>query len=227
MINRYYNFFKSGIRKVLAPDWSKKLDKLEARVARVEKENASAGLRVLMGPAFAIYPPSYAVDRALSYALRLRGAEIIPIYCDGVQQTECNFFGGDWGGGEQFLTNCQRCMKASRKLWQHSANPALALSKYLSSEEIKQISDSVNNLSFIEALDFSQGGIKYGILAKDILVNNYLVATPELVDDYETSSAAASFFCSSLIITSSSEVSTLSISRSIFTLPATLPMPRI
>ena len=185
MINRYYSFFKSSIRKVLAPDWSKKLDKFEGKVARAEKDSAPARLRVLMGPSFAIYPPSYVIDRSLSYALRLRGVEIISMYCDGVQHTECNFFGGDWGGGEQFLTNCQKCRKASRKLWQHNPRPSLPLSKYLSSEEIKQISDSVSNLSFTEALGFSRSGIRYGILAKDILVNNYLVATPELVDDHE------------------------------------------
>lgn len=55
-------------------------------------------IKILYGHAFSIYPPCFVHDRIFSYALRIRGAEIIPLYCDGVQSIECNVYGGVWGG---------------------------------------------------------------------------------------------------------------------------------
>lgn len=166
-------------------DWNQKLDKIEKKIKLPDSKIPAGSLRVLIGPSFAIYPPSYVLDRALSYALRLRGAEIIPIYCDSIQHTECNFYGGSWGGKERFPTNCEKCKKTSEQLWSRNPDRPLPLSKYLSNEKIDQISARVNDLTYAEALIYEQSGIKFGKLAKDILVNNYLVATPSLVDDHE------------------------------------------
>jgi len=187
MINRYYNLVKSTVRKALGNenDWLKKLNKIEKEIKKSETKIQRKQLRVLTGPSFAIYPPSFAMDRALSLALRLKGVEVIPMYCDSIQHVECNFLGGEWGGKEHFSKNCENCKKRSEQLWQHNPNKPIPLSRYLSNADIEQIAAIVSVLGFDEALSFKKDGIEYGALAKDILVNNYLVATPALIEHHE------------------------------------------
>lgn len=187
MITQYYNLVKSTVRKALGNenDWMEKLNKIENEIRKSEKKIQRKPLRVLIGPSFAIWPPSYALDRALSLALRLRGVDVIPIYCDSVQHVECNFFGGEWGGKEHFLRNCEKCKKISEQLWQQNPSKPIPLSRYLSNADIDQIAAIVSGLDFDEALSFKKDGIAYGVMAKDILVNNYLVATPALIENHE------------------------------------------
>lgn len=191
MINKYYNLIKSTVRKALGnknvneTDWIEKLNKLEKEIKKSETKIARKPLRVLTGPSFALYPPSFALDRSLSLALRLRGVEVIPIYCDSIQHVECNYMGGEWGGKEHFSINCENCKRKSEQLWQHNPNKAIPLSKYLSSTEIEQIASIVSVMDFDGALNFKKDGIEFGAMATDILVNNYLVATPTLIENHE------------------------------------------
>lgn len=191
MINKYYNLVKSTVCKALGnenaneTDWMEKLNKLEKEIKKSETKIVRKPLRVLIGPSFALYPPSFALDRSLSLALRLRGVEVIPIYCDSIQHVECNYIGGEWGGKENFSKNCENCKKKSEQLWQHNPNKPIPLSRYLFSNDIDQIAAIVSVLDFDEALSFKKAGIAYGAMAKDILVNNYLVATPTLIENHE------------------------------------------
>jgi len=187
MINQYYNLIKSTVRKALGNenDWLEKLNKIEKVIGKSEMKIQRNPLRILIGPSFAIYPPSFAMDRAISLALRLRGEDVIPIYCDSIQQVECNFVGGEWGGKEHFSKNCENCKKKSEQLWQLNPNKPIPLSRYLSKVDIEQIEAIVSVMNFDDALSYKKNGIEYGVLAKDILVNNYLVATPTLIENHE------------------------------------------
>lgn len=187
MINKYYNFIKIMVHKALGNenDWLEKLNKIEKEIKKTEANIARKQLRVLMGPSFAIYPPSFAMDRAISLALRLRGVQVIPIYCDSIQHVECNYWGGAWAGKVQFSKNCASCNKISEQLWQHNPNKPIPLSRYLSGTDIEQIAAIVSCMDYDKALSFKKEGIAYGVMAKDILVNSYLVATPTLIDNHE------------------------------------------
>lgn len=185
IINKYFNFIKLTANEILGSDWKGKLNKIERKAIKSRNKIREKKLRVLIGPSFAIYPPSFAMDKALSIALNLRDVDVIPIYCDSVQQEECNCIGGEWSNMKSFSKNCKMCKKSSEQLWQQSPNKPIAFSDYLSDSDIEMISATVLVMDFESALDFSENGIAYGLLAKDILVNNYLVATPTLIDNHE------------------------------------------
>jgi len=182
---KYYNYIKLRLLKALGLDWVGKLNKIEKKELKTSKKTHANKLRVLVGPSFAIYPPSFVVDKALSIAFSIRGIDVIPIYCDSVQHEECNFVGGDWTNTMPFSKNCKNCKKTSEQLWQQSNNKPIAFSKYLSDSDIEMIAKTVSVMDFDTALSFCENGIPYGLLAKDILVNNYLVATPTLIDNHE------------------------------------------
>ena len=142
-------------------------------------------IRVLFGPSFSIYTPCFIHDRILSYALRLRGAEVIPMYCDAVQSVECNVYGGVWMG-QIFEKSCRHCVNMSQTLWQHNPIPALRLSTYLQRDEIEEITTKVEHLDTEEWVTYTEDGLPFGLWAKDILVNNYVVGDYHLVPDYHS-----------------------------------------
>jgi len=179
-IKKIINSLGWRVNLLLKKDWENKLYRFEQSISNKKISN----LRVLIGPSFAIYPPSYAIDKSLTLALKLKGVEIIPIYCDSVQDIECNFIGGDWTKQNSFEKNCKNCRTTSEKLWRINSEKALRFSSYLSGDDINHITEIVSELSFEEALCFNLNGIAYGRMAKDILVNNYLVATPSLIDNH-------------------------------------------
>jgi len=140
-------------------------------------------LRVLFGPSFAIYPPCFIHDRILSYALRLRGAKIIPMYCDAVQSVECDYCGGVWKG-QSFEESCKNCVNQSRRLWQNHPVPALKLSQYLQGGEIEEITTKTEHLDTEQWVTYTEDDIPFGTWARDILVNNYVVGNYHLIPNY-------------------------------------------
>lgn len=181
-MNKYLNKINIIIRKVFESDWVRKLDDVENKIVVDCNKSPNKKIRVLMGPSFVMFEPSFALDKSLSYAFRLRGVDVIPIYCDSFQHVECNFIGGAWGN---FSKGCKDCKTRSENLWQSNPNKPLPLSKYVTHSEIEQTSTLVSTLTFQGALSYEKDGIAYGILAKDILVNNYLVGTPTLIENHE------------------------------------------
>lgn len=167
------------------PDWKVPLDALDGQVRKDERASRRSALRVLIGPSFAIHPPSYALDRLLSYALRLRGIEAIPVYCDGIQRIECNYFGGAWAGGREFKKNCAMCCKTSESLWRHHPKEPHRLSRFVTTTEIERIRSNLSGLGTTDLLQYQQDGIRVGHLAKDILGNSYLVGNIELIEGFE------------------------------------------
>jgi hypothetical protein len=182
MINKYINKIQIKIRHLVGANWTVKLDDVEKKIISAEKKVHHKRLRVLIGPSFVMFEPSFALDKSLSFAFRLRGVDVIPIYCDSFQHVECNFIGGAWGN---FSKGCKDCKTRSENLWQANPNKPLKLSKYVAHSEIEQISTLVSTLTFQGALSYKKDGIAYGMLAKDILVNNYLVGSPTLIENHE------------------------------------------
>jgi hypothetical protein len=166
------------------PQW---MSEIHALASKIEEQamHRQEPLKVLIGPSFAIWDPSYALDLSLSYALQLRGIEVVSMYCDGIQENECNFFGGPWNGGKTFNDNCISCQRKSQLLWSNNLGHVLKLSDYIQLSERQKVRDRIQKLNVKESLDYEENGIKYGLLAKDISVNNHLVASLELVPDYE------------------------------------------
>jgi hypothetical protein len=142
-------------------------------------------LKILYGPSFSIYPPCYAHDVIFSAALRIRGAEIVPIHCDRVQNTECNFCGGVWGGGDKFQANCLSCCETSVKLWKGAGLRSLDFSAYIDNNEVRRIEDLVAALPDDSWQSYSSCDLVFGQWAKDILVNNYVVGDYRLIDGHE------------------------------------------
>lgn len=184
MFTNTYNFLKNKLNKFSDSKWKSKLDCLEKKALKLKEKSPTKPLRILMGPSFAIWPPSYALDRCLSLSFRIKGHEVIPIYCDSVQHLECNFYGGDWGGGKQFDANCKKCKIISEQIWENNPNKPIPLSRYLKKSDYDMINSSIQGLDFNCLLHYEQDGLIYGKLAKDILVNNFLVATPDLIDNF-------------------------------------------
>lgn len=142
-------------------------------------------LKILYGPSFSVYPPCYAHDVIFSTALRIRGAEIVPIYCDSVQHTECNYFGGVWGGGAKFKASCRNCCKTSGQMWSQVGITPISLSAHLDSNETAGIEETVAALADGDWLSFRYDDLPFGQWAKDILVNNYVVGDYRLVEGHE------------------------------------------
>lgn len=179
---------RSRVGQYLAasPEYLQVLDRigreLDSYTVPVQPENP---IRVLYGPSFAIYSPCFIHDRILSYALRLRGAEVIPLYCDAVQSVECEVWGGVWGG-QNFEENCKNCVAKSQRLWQNSPVPALRLSQYLQDGDRKDILARTKNLDSEQWATYVEDGLPFGRWAKDKLVNHYVVGDYHLIPDYHS-----------------------------------------
>lgn len=176
-------------------DCTKNADKTEYRrvlknigqeASRIPVPNQESGpLRILYGPSLSFYPPCYAHDAIFSAALRIRGAEIIPIYCDRVQRTECNYFGGVWGGGDKFEANCRNCSETSQSIWKEAGLSPLAFSSYLDSSQVRCIDEEISALPDDCWHSYSAYDLPFGRWAKDILVNNYVVGNFRLIEGHE------------------------------------------
>lgn len=167
------------------PEYSQALDGIGRELDRCALPvQPKQPVRVLFGPSFSISPPCFIHDRVLSYALRVRGAEIVPIYCDAIQSFECNVWGGAWKG-QSFEESCKNCVNQSRSLWQDHPEPALELSQYLQDGEVEEIAKRTEQLGTEQWVTYEEDDLPLGEWARDILVNNYVVGDYHLVHDYQ------------------------------------------
>jgi hypothetical protein len=165
-------------------DLVRDLDKLERELRILEPSiKKTKSIKILMGPSFSIYGPCFLHDRILSYALRLRGATILPVYCDSIQEVECNVSGGVWKGNS-FKATCEYCRKRSELLWKSNPDKPFQLSSFLSKEDRTHVDAIVGDLGEDWA-DFREGSFLLGKWAKDILVNNYVVGDYHLIPDHD------------------------------------------
>ena len=180
----FSKLIKVTLTQFSRPRWQKKIDRF--RVKEQKKRINKPSLRILVGPSFSLWEPCRALDRVISLGLEIRGCEIIPVYCDSMQEPECNCVGGNWGGGTGWVKNCKKCRQASEQMWLPYGKNLVKLSQYVEIEDKKKINDLLSPLSFDEMCSFSYENVDYGRLGKDILVNNYLVASPKLVPNGAT-----------------------------------------
>ncbi len=181
----------SGIRNrigrylVTPPAYLKALDRIGHEVNKYYRRTPPAKpLRILFGPSFSIYEPCFIHDRILCYALRLRGAEIHPMYCDSAQSVECDYWGGLWLGQKSFAECCKGCANKSQLLWRDSPTSPFKLSRYLRLSDIEAVNHRTEYLDAEQWALYTEDGMPFGEWAKDILVNNYLVGDYHLVPDY-------------------------------------------
>ena len=141
-------------------------------------------IKLIFAQSFSIYPPCFIHDNLMALSLEMRGAEIIPVYCDCIQSIECNVFGGVWGGGDNFKRNCSKCLKQSQKLLENNNNK-IKLSNYLLIEDKIKIKSIVRSLKYGEWCKYVENSLPLGEWSKNILVNNYLVADYNIINNYE------------------------------------------
>lgn len=188
-------FVPSGIRTrvgqylATSPEYFQSLDRIGRELDNYPvSAQGEQPMRILFGPSYSIYPPSFIHDRILSYALRLRGAEIIPIYCDAVQSESCQMVTGNspWNEDQSFERRCKYCLNQSERLWQNNPTPALRFSEYLQDDDVQEIARKVECLDSEEWVDYAEDDLLFGTWAKDNLVNSYLVGDYRLVPDYHS-----------------------------------------
>lgn len=177
------NYVYVRIRVFIFGNYESELNKLGKDINKIIFPHNEKPLKILIGPSFSIYPPVFTHDRLLSYSLKLNGANIIPIYCDGVQKVECNVYGGVWSKPD-FETNCKHCIKCSEHLWADSQSPAILLSNFLNESDKEKVKDIVSGLKGDEWVCFTKSGMPFGYWAKDILVNNYVVGDHHLIPNH-------------------------------------------
>ena len=142
--------------------------------------------KVLFTHSFSIYEPCFVHDRLMAYSLMFKGFDIYATFCDGIQDLECNVYGGVWGGGEKFKKNCENCKKKSKDLWGFlDENHICMYSKYLTQKEYDEVNTIIDELTYDSWKDYSEDENLFGPWAKDILVNNYVVGDYKLIENYE------------------------------------------
>lgn len=162
----------------------KKLLQLENEFKQIEHK--SNNKKVLFTHSFSIYEPCYVHDKLMAYALSLRGFDIYATFCDGIQDTECNVYGGVWGGGDNFRSNCQICQNKSKELWSFLNSENISkYSRYMSKEDYANVDAVLKKIPEDQWPNHHEDGWDVGFWAKDILVNNYVVADYKLIENYE------------------------------------------
>ena len=184
-LDRIFLSFRSFlIASKIRFNWIKRFGKLDYfyTITRNQRNAAKKQTRVLIGPSFSLWAQASVIDRTLALALELKDCEIFPVYCDQLQTIECNCVGGLWGGGADFERNCNRCFVSSQVMWSPYNNNLQRLSSYIDfTFHNQKIDDLLHGLDLENLLVFRYDNIDYGELAKDILVNNFLVSSIELV----------------------------------------------
>ncbi|RXJ82209.1 hypothetical protein [Arcobacter sp. F2176] len=142
--------------------------------------------KVLFTQSFSIYEPCFVHDRLMAYSLMLRGFDIYATFCDGIQENECNVYGGVWGGGETFNKNCQTCQEKSQDLWSILDEENIyKYSSYLEKQDYIDIENKLIAVPYNKWKDYHEDDFNYGLWSKDILVNNYVVADYKLIENHE------------------------------------------
>lgn len=142
-------------------------------------------LKIMVGPSFSIYKPCFVYDRLFAIALELRGASITPIFCDGIQSKECNVAGGVWTNAQEFSQRCNQCQTQSKLLWKSRQNETIPLSRFISETEKREIYSQIGNLQEGDWESYTHDNAPFGRWARDILVNNWVVSSPNLIQDAE------------------------------------------
>ncbi len=183
-------------------DIDRTFDKIRTEVDEiVEQANITAKKKVLFAVSFSIYPPCRAHDFLLSQALRLRGAQVLPlVMCkeedgriESVQEGENTFFGGPWGNytGEPSADakaekqNYRTLFSSDKLLWEKWAGSVpSSLTKYLSVDDRQRIKELAKSFPIDDYRNWTFDSMPVGQWTIDVLRNNELVGDERLVPNY-------------------------------------------
>jgi hypothetical protein len=128
--------------------------------------------RILWSPGFNINRYFWIHDGLLSTALRLRGAEIVPLMCGQLQAVECNMFGGVWSGSAGWRRSCDGCAVADLSMWQDTMGLLpVNLSRYVRPEEKMAAQKAVETLDESTWQSFEHDSLPIGWLARNSVIN--------------------------------------------------------
>lgn len=150
----------------------------------IEERKINKHIRILWGPSFNFENYSVIHNVILYNSLKLRGAEIIPISCSGVQYDECTVMGGDFAGygTNDYLKKrkktCKFCQKQDEKIFTEICGKKLIfLKEFLSDNERNEIIRDILEIDNDKIFNYRYDEINFGSLVKDITLNNYLSGT--------------------------------------------------
>jgi hypothetical protein len=173
---RLFNFYLNG--------YEEKIIKLEKEFKKIITK--SNNKKILFTQSFSIYGPSYVHDKLMAYSLSIRGFDICATFCDGIQEIECNVYGGVWQGKQNFTNNCNYCQKQSEELWSFlDKKNIFKYSQYLTQEDFLKIDSIINEIPYDGWSCFIYDDWDFGLMAENILVNNYVVADYKLIKKHE------------------------------------------
>lgn len=160
-----------------------KLRRLGIRIRKgdISKVKGRSKVKVAYGPTLPTWAPSLLFDKALSEALMIEGAELVPFFCDQSQLDECSVSLDKWRSGS-FTADCRICAKSSKQLWIGSY--PISIGKLNLVDSAKSHLSQLAELE-IELLEkFVYRGIDLGTLARNLISNGNLSENPTLAADY-------------------------------------------
>lgn len=149
------------------------------KISRVSSPEAS-NIKILFAYCFTIFPMSQYHDYLLAHSLRLRGAQIIPMICGGLQSYSCSVYGGIWGeeGKTDHNEKCKECIKSDMQTWRKwfGTEPIMA-KNFVPKDKYSEIVQYINSLEIEDYEKWEYMGIAIGKMASTILKNNWLISS--------------------------------------------------
>ena len=152
------------------------------------------GKKILFGYCFLTYENCRIHDFLLAESLRIRGTEIIPLTCNGLQRVECSVYGGFWGNREEneknkeklHRHNCESCCRFNDKVWKEWGNyNVITADKQLNDIEKNKIREIIWKLDINEYMDWKYENFPIGVWASKTYYNNYLISYKKDFDKEE------------------------------------------
>ena len=152
-------------------------------------------IKILFGYCYLIFENCRINDFLLAESLRRRGAEIIPLVCDGVQENQCSAYGGQWGNPyidleekrNQHSKNCIKCKRCSEKVWKYWGNyDVVSAKEYITNEERQKIKDTVEEYNILDVMSWRYEDYPIGEWTLRTYYNIELISTKERYNEIET-----------------------------------------
>lgn len=143
------------------------------------------GPKILFGYCFLTYENCRIHDYLLAESLRIRGAEIVPVACGGIQEYECSVYGGIWGNEAHDMDekkiihryNCERCKKYDQKVWEYWGGYIVTYaSDYITLSERNFAKDFVGKLDINSIQQWTYEGFPIGKWCLRSYYNNNLIS---------------------------------------------------
>ena len=182
--NTYYILIKKLGKESLARyGWQEKLKELADSVNEyIQTEKIQKKCKILVPTTFNASKNWWIHDGIITAALRIRGAEVIPVICDGIQSDECVSSAGKWqeskveNSKKQRKKTCSDCIKRAEKMWGIWGLTPIKLSSFISSAEISEFRKKAASWVDSDWENIKVKGFNVGYEAWKATVNNDLKA---------------------------------------------------